>query len=663
METLTDLLFWLNPIPAWIVDAETSEFLAVNDAAVKTYGYTREEFSRMTPVSLCVPSKTGFKNMTRDGAIIDVEESTSARFWYEGRAAQVTMASDVTERLQLTESVQSAHAMLASAAQIASLSSWTTDVRTRRTEYSAECSRLFDLQLDHVSPHELLLYCLTDGQPDAYAKLLEAATGPVPTFDLELKLRTLDGDRWYHARLDHLDANAHHAARMTGVLLDIDDRHSAVEQLERIVFVDRATGLPNHAALMRELESVWLPVGSGLAILKLSPRQSANDQPEELFAASYRRLASCFVEGTYVARFSEQRFVVLFPTADGADAADAWARHAVRLFDDPIAVGDALVAVRPRVGIARATSHGDQGRSLLAEARLALDAAETRSEDVLSLTPIIRNDVQRRAEIDRHLRGAIARGELHLCYQPVVSAHRARVVAVEALLRWNSEALGVVSPNEFIPIAEESGYIARLGAWVIERAFSEYRQLGALVVDRPRLMINVSPVQLRERDFFVNLVERASANGLQASDFGIELTECALLEDFHRSGNKMLRLLRKNGIRVALDDFGTGYSSLNYLASLPFDELKIDRSFVAEMRSNSYKRAAIRAIIEIAKELKLGVIGEGVERPEEFAMLTDMGCGSLQGFLISRPIPIQALAPFIASVAHEEQALRVVHGR
>jgi EAL domain-containing protein (putative c-di-GMP-specific phosphodiesterase class I) len=241
----------------------------------------------------------------------------------------------------------------------------------------------------------------------------------------------------------------------------------------------------------------------------------------------------------------------------------------------------------------------------------------------------------------RALRGAEARGEMHLVYQPVISLPARTVIGVEALLRWDSPTLGSVAPGEFIPIAEDSGSILQIGAWVLWESCQALADL-AKAGHRLELGVNVSARQLSQPDFPLWVRQTLSHAQFSAANLSLELTETSLLRpDSVSIGN--VRALEKMGVRVALDDFGTGYSSLTWLRDHPFGSIKIDRSFVRGIHEQESSRAIVAAIIRMAKDLGCTVTAEGVETEAQLHILEELGCDHAQGFLIARPVSIATL--------------------
>jgi PAS domain-containing protein len=221
--TLAAFLFWSSPVPAWIVDAETDLFLAVNDAAVETYGYTRAEFAAMTTAALCVPDSGQWKNITRDGRVLVVQEVMSDDFFFEGRRARATVSLDISERVQLLDAVDTTRAMLAAAERVAEIGTWSADLRARTVEPSAEFRRLFGPNANEIDTHALFLNHLDDDQPQARATLLRAYETLSP-FDMECRLHTTDGVRWYHIGLEYACLDV--ASRFIGTIRDVNERHA-----------------------------------------------------------------------------------------------------------------------------------------------------------------------------------------------------------------------------------------------------------------------------------------------------------------------------------------------------------------------------------------------------------------------------------------------------
>jgi len=262
----------------------------------------------------------------------------------------------------------------------------------------------------------------------------------------------------------------------------------------------------------------------------------------------------------------------------------------------------------------------------------------------------MRDRAERRLELERELGHALDRGQLSLCYQPVLQLHDSRVTGLEALLRWDHPTLGAVPPDVFIPVAEDTGLITEIGAWVISQACAELAALRATVKGAADLSmaVNISARQLRGDSLLDTVARALMHHSLPASSLCLELTESLLMENVGMT-SKLLSALRSAGVRISVDDFGTGYSSLAYLKRLPADEVKVDKSFVMQMANSAGDTMIVRCTIDLARNLGLHVVAEGVEDEETQQILAGLGCDRIQGYLLARPMPADELTALLAA--------------
>jgi EAL domain-containing protein (putative c-di-GMP-specific phosphodiesterase class I) len=343
--------------------------------------------------------------------------------------------------------------------------------------------------------------------------------------------------------------------------------------------------------------------------------------------------SSIFVHSTDV-------FVALCPSVGSIPSARACAERIVAAFISPLPINDGVV-VNARVGFDLATGESLPASGMISHALTALHRAGRHGSRACPFTQDMQREALRADTLDRHLRAA-PNSEFSLVYQPVVSLGTRHVVGVEALLRWNSAELGAVSPAEFVPVAEQSGFIAALGTRVVRMATEDYAGWHLADAKRPKLMINISAHQLRSPALLAELEGAVKRTGISLSDIDLELTETAMIEQLG-AGVERLNALRGRGVRICLDDFGMGYSSLNYLAELPLDVVKIDRSFVSGMRTDPIKAAVVHSVIELAHEIGATAIGEGVEERAEAERLRRLHCDAIQGYWVARPMPPEEL--------------------
>jgi predicted signal transduction protein with EAL and GGDEF domain len=339
--------------------------------------------------------------------------------------------------------------------------------------------------------------------------------------------------------------------------------------------------------------------------------------------------------GDVVARFGGDEFVVLDAALASSAEVEEMAQRIIESLSAPMPLAGEEVTVGVSIGIAFAPSDGRTAGDLLKNADAALYRAKAAGRGTFRFfEPEMDRKLQERQRLVQDLRTALTRNELQLHYQPFVTAETGATSGCEALLRWHHPEHGMISPAEFIPLAEESGLIVPIGAWVIDQACQEAAGWPAT----HRVSVNISPVQFRSRVLPEVILTALSRSGLAPSRLEVEVTEAVLIDDANAALD-ILRQIRGLGVRIALDDFGTGYSSLSYLRRFPFDKIKIDRSFVQELHTRHDSQVIVRAIRDMAQGLGMTVTAEGVETVEQAERLRRTGCEELQGFLYSRPKP------------------------
>ncbi|HET7672697.1 MAG TPA: EAL domain-containing protein [Burkholderiales bacterium] len=431
-------------------------------------------------------------------------------------------------------------------------------------------------------------------------------------------------------------------------------RHQTLQsQVRRHTHYDALTGLPN-ALLFRERLARFLEVaarhGTGVAVavvdidrFKTINEALGREAGDELLREMARRLSrNAF--GGLVARIDGVQFAVAWFAFDGAGAAerDAEARLA-RWFGAPLAIGGHEFRLSGRAGLALFPDHGAAPDALFMHAESALKSAKAAGERYLFFAPTMQERLAEKLALENRLRRALEREEFVLHYQPKLDLDSRRIVGVEALIRWRSPDAGLVAPMEFIPLLEETGLIVEVGMWVIRRAMRDQAAWAAAGARAPRVAVNVSSIQVRQRNF-VELLRAEVGAGPAAID--LEITESHIMEDVEVNIGKLERL-RELGVGIAIDDFGTGYSSLAYLARLPVQILKIDRTFIVRMLDDEDAMALVQTILSLARTLGLTVIAEGVETEEQAEVLATLRCDQVQGYYVSPPRPADEIAALL----------------
>jgi predicted signal transduction protein with EAL and GGDEF domain len=347
-----------------------------------------------------------------------------------------------------------------------------------------------------------------------------------------------------------------------------------------------------------------------------------------------------------VSRLGGDEFTVILPTTTKDEARRA-ARRLLSCFEAPFELGGRTIHLSARVGVAVSTPELGDAEGLLQAADLAVSRSKSGSGAVCFFDPSMNADAERRFELEAALRGALARGEFHLVYQPVLDVRSQRVERVEALLRWRHPVFGACSPSEYIAVAEETGVILPLGDWILREACRQGR--AWLDAGHPplRIAVNLSAITVRYGEIEAVVASALQESGLPAHLLELEITESAVLGDVEAASRTLARVCDL-GVSLSLDDFGTRYASLNYMVRLPISCMKIDRSFVREIGSDQRGARIIPALIGMAERIGVDVIAEGVETEEQELFLREEGCHLHQGFRFFRPLPPEAVVEQVA---------------
>ncbi|MCB9942628.1 MAG: EAL domain-containing protein [Geminicoccaceae bacterium] len=334
----------------------------------------------------------------------------------------------------------------------------------------------------------------------------------------------------------------------------------------------------------------------------------------------------------------------IFAVVRDAHALGAVSQLAMKVeaaFDEPLSCLGVPLHVRPAIGISLSPEDGTRLRELLSKAQIASDNALHSSCRTQLFAGPMAEGIYRASAIENALREAMANQALSLVFQPQFDLNIGRFSGVEALVRWEDVRIGAVAPSDFIPIAERSGFIPRLGGWVLEEAARQFSEHG-IAETGLEMAVNVSPRQLTERSFVFEVEDVLESSGIRPEQMTIEITEGLMLEDI-RATSATLNEVRSLGVRTAIDDFGTGFSNFSYLRNLPIDQLKIDRDFVKHLGRDPRSRTVLEATINLGHGLGLQVCVEGVETAEQMAEVRSMGCDLVQGFYLGRPCSIEQL--------------------
>ncbi|WP_279594245.1 EAL domain-containing protein [Methylobacterium sp. J-030] len=434
---------------------------------------------------------------------------------------------------------------------------------------------------------------------------------------------------------------------------DQRERLQTESKIRTLAYSDALTGLPNrahfhdllahHVASYREHDRAFAVLVLDLDRFKLVNDTLGHGLGDVLLCKTAQRLKAALGEHDVVARLGGDEFAVLQADLPNPEVVQVLAGRIIELIGRPFLIEGQLVNVGASVGAALAPVDGIEPSQLVRNADLALYKAKTDGKGTFRrFDPVLDARVQARRSLEADLRRAIAMQEFEVYYQPLVDARSGRITAAEALVRWRHPERGLVSPADFIPLAEETGLIGPLGQWVLRTACAQAAHWPSHI----RVAVNLSPAQFRDLRLADTVKAALAASGLTADRLELEITEGVLLADEERTLATLTRL-RAAGVSISMDDFGTGYSSLSYLRRFPFDKIKVDQSFVRQLPGDLESAAIVRAIITMGTCLGMTITVEGVETAEQFAFSAASGCDQVQGYLVSRPLPLDEFLSFV----------------
>jgi diguanylate cyclase (GGDEF)-like protein/PAS domain S-box-containing protein len=611
-------------------------------------------------------------------ALMGVSLPSGERRWLRVNAEPLRTLDDrldgvVTSFLDITE-FSAQRRLLAMTVQAAELGTWDWQIDSGAVQFNDQWWRMFG-----YTPGELPDGLSTwwsqvnpEDRPAARAAMNRHFADQSQPYRCEFRMRCRDGGwLWVMAAGAVVERDGEgRPRRMVGVHMDIDHRKQLEHKLESAALTDALTGLPNREALHRRLsrcvESWGSRKGQVFAVLfmdfdrfKLVNDSLGHEAGDELLRQVAGRLRAALRSGDDVARLEEtpctaarlggDEFVVLLERLRHADDASMVAERLLGALSQPYLIDGQVVETSVSIGLVTSDSPGREPATLIRDADTAMYEAKRLGRGrVVVFSPEMHERVCHTMSVERDLRQALVeQGQLWVAYQPIVELGSRRMVGVEALARWNHPDRGEVSPMEFIAVAEESGLIEELGAWVLRQACKDTAALLRRMPDDITwtVAVNLSRAQIL-KDSLPELVARTlSDTGLPAERLHLEITESMAMQDAGAVGT--LTALRRTGVRLALDDFGTGYSSLASLDQLPLDAIKIDRSFVARMSSNAYQTALVEATLRVANSLRLDVVAEGIEDEMQAATLHALGCPLGQGWHFGKPMTAERLSALL----------------
>ncbi|ETT81107.1 hypothetical protein C176_20414 [Viridibacillus arenosi FSL R5-213] len=442
-----------------------------------------------------------------------------------------------------------------------------------------------------------------------------------------------------------------------GVFSDLTEQKDVEDELEKRAMTDSLTGVSNRFAYTERMK-VLLESSStrlyqhAVLFLDLDRFKQINDTlghavGDNLLVEVVQRIQSLLKNKDILARYGGDEFVITLTNIHHPREAVHLAEMIIQLLEQPFKVEDQNLYVSTSIGISIYPHDGDDTEVLLTKADKAMYFAKQNGRGQFSFYfDELQTDSKRVLLLDNELRKAIENDSFELHYQPKVSVTTGAIVGVEALVRWQNEKLGFVSPGEFIPYAEETGLIIPISECIINRACQDYLKLKSKNIKNMPIALNISSIHFHQSNFIESIMQILERNNCPAHYFEIELTERTVMNSEKETIRKLV-LLKQLGFKLSIDDFGTGYSSLSYLVQFPLNYLKIDRSFIQHICSLDDKQAVVDAIIQMAHRLHMKVIAEGVEQREQVQLLRKMGCDMIQGYYYSKPLPLDEFIEFL----------------
>ena len=537
---------------------------------------------------------------------------------------------------------------------------WDWDTKTNKVFFSKRYKEQLGFK-DHELPNDFLSWesrLHPDEQDEMLAKIRAYLENPKGYWEEKFRLRHKDGSyRWILARAVPSFDSQNTLIKLTGLHIDITDRVQAEHKLNFMSCHDWLTELPNRSLLIDRLEHALAKAKRNrtqvfLLVLGLDRFQHINDSlghsaGDIALREVSKRFAKLIREEDTIARLGGDEFAILLEnTSDSRNVVIVAERLLVSL-NQPLFVEDQQIYLSTSIGIGAFPSDGEAPTTLLKNADAAMHRAKRNGRNRFHFySEEITEMALRHIKLEYGLRQALLQNQFQVYYQPKICLKSGQILGAEALLRWLHPEGGFISPQDFIPVAEESGLIMEIGQWILTQACKEaafWKQQGLAF---QHVAVNISGVQIQHAGFVGSVKEILDSSGFPAELLELEVTENFLMEDAEASA-RLLGELRQLGISIAIDDFGTGYSSLAYLTRFPVNKLKIDRSFIGRACSDPHNAEISRAIISLGHALNMEVVAEGIELEQQLNFLKNEGCDEGQGYLIAKPLPHDDFVAFL----------------
>jgi diguanylate cyclase (GGDEF)-like protein/PAS domain S-box-containing protein len=663
--------------------------LSWNYGAEKIYGYTAKEMIGR-PISILMPPdriddmprilesiRSGVEihrfeteRIRKDGQRISVSLTISPIRDATGaiRGAS-TVSRNITDRIRADQALLRSQSFLTQAQEIGGIGSWVSSLGPdKRLWWSGETYRIFGIEEGTAIDNDTFFAAVHPDDRAAIQQAVQQSMAAHKPYTIDHRIRRPDGtERWVSERADVTFDDLGRPVNLVGVLQDITDRKRTEQTIQRLAYVDSLTDLPNRASLLQRLKDAILNAQAkqqtlGLLLINIKDFRDINDtlgheNGDRFLVEVASRLRHALWESDTIARLTGDEFAVLLPRLARRDDIELVVRKMLEALKPVITIAGIPLEVRPAIGIALYPEHGGDTSALYQHADVALNASKTKHQAYTIYDPAIDVYDPQRLSLMAELRLAIANDQLQLHYQPRIDFRKRSLIGVEALVRWQHPKRGLIPPDEFIPTAEKTGLIDELTLWVLRTAMFQGKHWEAqgLMLE---IAVNISTRSLHEM-FLVSSVRKLLKQTAFAPErLILEVTESTIMLD-PVNAMRELEAVNKLGVQLAIDDFGIGYSSLAYLRQLPVRHLKIDKSFIIDMRDPK-NGAIVRGTVELGHSLGLNVTAEGVEDKAAYTSLKLLGCDQAQGYYISRPLSVDIFNAWLSKSRWKTKTAKAV---
>ncbi len=538
---------------------------------------------------------------------------------------------------------------------------WDLDLSNKELYLSSRFQDLIGIKANNTRRffHKWKSYIHEDDLDFLLENFQDYLEGTIETFNVECRLKTKnDQYLWISITGKGIWDEDENPIRMAGSITDITERKHSERKIYNLAYYDQITGLPSRSFLIDKLQELILSSSKKeknfvVFFIDLDNFKGVNDTlGHDLGDLLMRNLSGHLQElfqGSLCSRFGGDEFIVVKEIDTDKDNISEISKNTVNALAKDWKIGDHEFYISISLGVSIFPIHGTTPQDLIKNADLAMYTAKSRGKNTYAIyNPLMRNDLLEKFQWEKDIIKALDQDDFIIHYQPQVSVGKGSCIGSEALIRWVHPEKGNISPIEFIPIAEESGLIVKMGEIIIEKAVKQLRYWKDNNQKVVPVSINLSPMQFQQQNLIQYIEEVLGKYSIHPSLIKLEITESTALKDINQTINT-IKILNSMGIMVALDDFGTGYSSLTYLKQLPISYLKIDKSFIKDINSDIREASIVLSIITLAHDLSIKVIAEGVESVEQYLILKDYGCDEVQGYYFGKPMDEKMFEKYISS--------------